>query len=135
MSETLVDRIRARMRALDNRGLLRTPRPPAGIDLSSNDYLGLAAHPLLKTRMIEAIGTGGVGSTGSRMLRGERDSFIALESRFARFKRTARSLYFSSGYLANVAVLTTFCEPGDLILSDERNHASLIDGVRLSPAR
>jgi len=76
-----------------------------------------------------------VGSTGSRLLRGERDAFTALEQRFARFKGTERALYFSSGYLANLAVMTTFAEADDIIVSDERNHASLIDGIRLSPAR
>ncbi len=58
-----------------------------------------------------------------------------MEEKFARFKGTERSLYFSSGYLANLAVLTTFAEAGDVIFSDERNHASLIDGARLSRAR
>ena len=76
----------------------------------------------------------GGGSTGSRLLRGERESFARVERRFARFKGTERSLYFSSGYLANLAVLTTLPETGDVIFSDERNHASLIDGVRLSRA-
>jgi 8-amino-7-oxononanoate synthase len=68
-------------------------------------------------------------------LTGHRDSYSRVERSFAVFKQTARALYFSSGYLANIAVLTTFPEAGDLILSDERNHASLIDGIRLSPAR
>jgi 8-amino-7-oxononanoate synthase len=120
---------------IDADGLRRTLRPPAGIDLSSNDYLGLARHPALKQRMAEAVMTEGVGSTGSRLLRGERLAFTRLEERFAGFKGAARSLYFSSGYLANLAVLTTFPEAGDVIFSDERNHASLIDGVRLSRAR
>jgi 8-amino-7-oxononanoate synthase len=115
--------------------LLRKRRPPQGIDLSSNDYLGLAAHPLIKERMAAAVCAEGAGSTGSRLLRGERDCFTALEHRFAKFKGTERALYFSSGYLANLAVLTTFPEAGDTILSDERNHASLIDGARLSRAK
>jgi 8-amino-7-oxononanoate synthase len=85
--------------------------------------------------MIEAVAREGAGSTGSRLLRGNREGFAALERRFASLKGTARSLYFSSGYLANLAVLTTFPEPGDVIFSDERNHASLIDGIRLSSAR
>jgi len=76
-----------------------------------------------------------VGSTGSRLLRGERESFARVEEKFARFKGTERSLYFSSGYLANLAVLATLAEAGDVIFSDERNHASLIDGARLSRAR
>ena len=135
MTDTLSSRIRARMRALDDDGLLRTLRVPSGVDLSSNDYLGLAHHPHVKERMIEAVAREGAGSTGSRLLRGNREGFAAIERRFASLKRTERSLYFSSGYLANLAVLTTFPEPGDVILSDERNHASLIDGIRLSSAR
>lgn len=84
--------------------------------------------------MAAAVCAEGAGSTGSRLLRGERECFTALEHRFAGFKGTERSLYFSSGYLANLAVLTTFPEAGDTIFSDERNHASLIDGARLSRA-
>lgn len=84
---------------------------------------------------MEAVLREGCGSTGSRLLRGERESFTAVESAFATFKGCARSLYFSSGYMANLAVLTTFPEAGDAVYSDERNHASLIDGVRLSRAR
>jgi 8-amino-7-oxononanoate synthase len=68
-------------------------------------------------------------------LRGERECFDAVERRFARFKRTDRALYFAAGYLANIAVLATLPEEGDVIFSDERNHASLIDGTRLSRAR
>jgi 8-amino-7-oxononanoate synthase len=77
----------------------------------------------------------GCGSTGSRLLRGERECFNAVERRFARFKSVERALFFGAGYLANIGVLTTLPESGDVILSDERNHASLIDGMRLSRAR
>jgi len=127
-------RLRERLARIEAAGLRRTLRPPAGIDLSSNDYLGLAKHPLLMERMAQAVVAEGVGSTGSRLLRGERERFSKAEADFARFKGTARSLYFSSGYLANLAILTTFPEEGDVIFSDERNHASLIDGIRLSRA-
>lgn len=132
---TLGMRLAERLAAIDAQGLRRTLRPPSGIDLCSNDYLGLAGHPYLKQRMAEAVMAEGVGSTGSRLLRGERTGFARVEEKFARFKGAERSLYFSSGYLANLAVLTTFPEAGDVIFSDERNHASLIDGARLSPAR
>jgi len=128
-------RLRAQLAKLDAEGLSRCLRPPAGIDLSSNDYLGLSAHPLLRQRMAEAVAREGCGSTGSRLLRGDRTSFTRLEERFAAFQGRERALYFSSGYLANLAVLTTFPEPGDLLYSDERNHASLIDGIRLSRAQ
>jgi 8-amino-7-oxononanoate synthase len=130
----LEQRLRGHLADLERDGLLRKRRPPQGIDLSSNDYLGLAAHPLIKERMAAAVCAEGAGSTGSRLLRGERECFTALELRFAEFKGTERSLYFSSGYLANLAVLTTFPEAGDTIFSDQRNHASLIDGARLSRA-
>src|SRR5579863_872455 len=85
--------------------------------------------------MAEAVLREGCGSTGSRLLRGERACFAQVERSFAHFKSVERSLYFSSGYLANLAALTAFPEPGDVIYSDERNHASLIDGIRLSRAR
>lgn len=130
----LEQRVRDRLAALQTQGLLRKRRPPRGIDLSSNDYLGLAAHSYIKERMAAAICEQGAGSTGSRLLRGERDCFTDLEQRFAEFKGAERALYFSSGYLANLAVLTTFPEAGDTIFSDELNHASLVDGVRLSRA-
>lgn len=130
----LEDRIAGRMAAIESAGILRSLRQPSGIDLSSNDYLGLAQHPLLKRRMAEAVCQEGCGSTGSRLLRGERENLSALEKRFARFKGAERALYFTSGYMANLAVLSTFCEAGDLVLSDSLNHASLIDGIRLGRA-
>jgi 8-amino-7-oxononanoate synthase len=132
--ESLELRVGKRLGTIRDSGLLRTLRPPAGIDFSSNDYLGLAADPRLKRAMSDAVEQLGCGSTGSRLLRGERDAFSAVERTFAAFKHTERSLYFSSGYLANLGVLTTLPENGDVIFSDERNHASLIDGVRLSAA-
>lgn len=131
----LARRLGQNLDALDREGLRRTLRAPSGIDLSSNDYLGLAQHPHLKRRMAEAVLAEGCGSTGSRLLRGERESFARVEQRFAGFKGTARALYFSSGYLANLAVLSTLAESGDVIFSDALNHASLIDGARLARAR
>src|SRR5579859_7849960 len=108
-------RLRGHLTELEEAGLMRSMRPPAGIELSSNDYLGLATHPLLRQSMAEAIAGEGCGSTGSRLLTGARDSFVELERRFARFKGAEQALYFSSGYLANLAVLTTLPEAGDII--------------------
>ncbi len=132
---SLAQRLEARLAEIRTAGLTRVLRPPAGIDLTSNDYLGLAQHPFLKQRMAEAVLREGCGSTGSRLLRGEREAFSHVEAKFAHFKGADRALYFSSGYLANLAVLTTFPEPEDTIFSDEQNHASLIDGIRLSRAQ
>ena len=134
-SSDLERRLRAQLDRLEAEGLRRSLRVPSGIDFSSNDYLGLSTHPLLLEAMAEAVAREGCGSAGSRLLRGERAAFTQLERRFAAFKRTERALYFSSGYLANLAVLATFAEPGDVIYSDAHNHASLIDGARLSKAQ
>jgi 8-amino-7-oxononanoate synthase len=133
-SPPLAARTWERLQSLADDGLVRTLRPPSGIDFSSNDYLGLSTHPRLKQAMIDAVARDGVGSTGSRLLRGDRTAFTDLERQFAIFKGTDRALYFSSGYLANLAVLTTLAESGDVIFSDALNHASLIDAVRLSNA-
>jgi 8-amino-7-oxononanoate synthase len=127
-------RVRARLQTIDASGLRRDPVEPSGIDVSSNDYLALSAHPLLAERMRDAVAAYGCGSTGSRLLRGHRRVFDEVEQAFARFKGTDRALYFSSGYLANLAVLTTFAERTDAIIADRFNHASLRDAVRLSNA-
>ena len=127
-------RVRARLSDLRVHDLLRIMRPPTGVDLSSNDYLQLSVHPRVTAAFAAGIVSEGAGSTGSRLLRGERDVFVAVERRFAEFKGTESALFFSSGYLANLAVLTTLPEAGDAVFSDSLNHASLIDGVRLSKA-
>jgi 8-amino-7-oxononanoate synthase len=127
-------RVRRRLSDWQAAGLLRVLRPPSGIDFSSNDYLNLSTHPVVLERFARAVEREGCGSTGSRLLRGDREVFAAVERRFAAFKGAERALYFSSGYLANLAVMTTVVERGDVIFSDERNHASLIDGIRLSGA-
>jgi 8-amino-7-oxononanoate synthase len=134
MPESLESRVADRLRALRDGQLQRTLCPPRGIDFSSNDYLGLANDARLKHAMTRAVDQGGVGSTGSRLLRGDREAFADVERAFAAFKQTERALYFSSGYLANIAVLATLPERGDVIYSDEHNHASIIDGIRLSAA-
>lgn len=131
---SLESRVRARLAELGAAGMLRRLRPPEGIDFSSNDYLGLSDHPRIKQRMAEAVLEEGCGSTGSRLLRGQRACFSSAERAFARFKGVEASLYFAAGYMANLAVLDTFAGQDDVIYSDERNHASLIDGCRLSRA-
>ena len=123
------------MAAIERAGLRRTLSAPSGIDLSSNAYLGLASDPRLVERMVSAVRREGCGATASRLLRGHREAFDRVERRFARFKRSEGALYFGSGYVANIGVLATFLEPGDVVFSDALNHASLIDGMRLSKAR
>jgi 8-amino-7-oxononanoate synthase len=129
------ERIRQNLRELEDAGVRRTLKSPSGIDLSSNDYLGLSDHPLLKERMAQAVLEQGCGSTASRLLRGERESLSAIERRFASFKNTEASLYFNTGYAANLSVLATFIDRRDVVFSDAQNHASIVDGIRLSRAK
>jgi 8-amino-7-oxononanoate synthase len=106
-----------------------------GLNLSSNDYLGLSTDPRLKQATIEAVARAGrVGSTGSRLLSGNSRECEEIEAEFAAFAGTEAAVYFGSGYLANIGLFSSLLRPGDTVFSDARNHASLIDGMRLSGA-
>jgi len=131
----LEDRIKNQIAEIEAKGLKRKLASPKGIDFSSNDYLGLAKDDRLINALIEGAKNEGVGSTASRLLRGERDCFRDVEKQFAEWKGTESSLYFSSGYQANVGLMQTFLEHDDVVFSDELNHASLIDGIRLSKCK
>jgi 8-amino-7-oxononanoate synthase len=127
--------MRAELENLRVQSQFRTLETPAGISLCSNDYLGLAADPRLKQAVIEAVARAdAIGATGSRLLSGNRPDWEELESEFARFAGTEAALYFGSGYAANIGLLSSILAPGDLVFSDALNHASLIDGMRLSGA-
>jgi 8-amino-7-oxononanoate synthase len=102
--------------------------------LSSNNYLGLANHPRLKKASIDATLNYGTGSGASRLISGNMEIHQTLEKELARFKGTERALLFNSGYQANIGVISALAGKGDLILSDELNHASIIDGCSLSKA-
>ena len=104
------------------------------IVFSSNNYLGLANYRRLVYAAEKILHEYGVGSTGSRLTTGHSVWHQKLEEKIARFKQTEASLLFSSGYLANIGVLSSLPEKGDVILSDQLNHASIIDGCRLSRA-
>jgi 8-amino-7-oxononanoate synthase len=127
--------IEGSLSALLETGLLRRLRSPHGIDLVSNDTLGFAGHPALAEAMRAALARCGAGSGGSRLLRGHRDAFDRLEERLAAFSGAEAALLFGSGYAANIGLLQSVVGPEDLVLSDERNHASLIDGLRLTHGR
>ncbi|MET8349192.1 MULTISPECIES: 8-amino-7-oxononanoate synthase [unclassified Micromonospora] len=131
--------------ALDRRADLRAkagltrrlhPRPAADgmIDLAGNDYLGLATHPEVTGAAAAALSAYGLGATGSRLVRGSTDAHQALEDELAQWLGTDRSLVFSSGYLANLGALRALVQPRTLLVSDAHNHASLIDGCRISGA-
>lgn len=120
-------------------GLTRQLRPrPAGdsvVDLAGNDYLGLSAHPAVIAASAEALRAYGLGATGSRLVRGSTDAHAALESDLAAWLGSASALVFSSGYLANLAAVRGLTGVCDLVVSDAYNHASLIDGCKMSGLR
>jgi 8-amino-7-oxononanoate synthase len=99
---------------------------------SSNNYLGLANHPGLKKASMDTALYYGTGSGGSRLISGSMEVHRTLEKELALFKGTDGALLFSSGYHANVGAISALAGEGDLILSDEFNHASIVDGCRLS---
>lgn len=102
--------------------------------LSSNDYLGLANHPKVKEVACDAIGKYGFGSGASRLISGSMTPHLEFEERFAKFKGTEAALLFNSGYAANSGVIPAMTGFGDTIFSDRLNHASIVDGCRLSRA-
>ena len=104
------------------------------IVLCSNNYLGLTTHPKLKEAAIEAIKTHGVGSGAVRPISGTMDLHMELERRLARFKKSEASLTYPTGFMVNSGLIPQLAGEGDLIISDQLNHGSIIDGVRLTRA-
>lgn len=132
---------------LSGRGLRRQLEPldsPQGavirigaeelINFSSNDYLGLAADSRLQDGAVDALREHGVGAGASRLLVGDHGAHRSLEKKLASWVDASAALLFNSGYSANTGILPALCREGDAIFSDELNHASLIDGCRLSGA-
>lgn len=120
---------------LNAAGRLRRLEPRAGLDFSSNDYLGLAGDPIIARAVAEAIARGvPVGSGGSRLLRGNALEHEALEEKAARFFGSEAALFFSNGFAANLALFATLPQKGDLIVADELVHASAHEGLRCARA-
>jgi 8-amino-7-oxononanoate synthase len=143
-----LDGVLDELRAIDDRGLRRRMRTVDGaqaaeiqidgrrvVNFSSNNYLGLADSPVLRNAAIRAMHEHGFGAGASRLIVGNLAPHRALEARIARWKRTESALLFNSGYQANLGTVSALVGPDDVVFSDELNHASLIDGCRLSRAR
>ncbi|MBC7242738.1 MAG: glycine C-acetyltransferase [Anaerolineae bacterium] len=143
-----LDFIREEMERLRNEGLLITIRrmdtPPGAwmvvdgrkvLNFCTNNYLGLATHPRLKEAAIKAIQEWGAGPAAVRSIAGTQRLHLELEERLARFKGVEAALYVQSGFCANQAAIPPLVGPEDVIFSDELNHASIIDGCRLSRAK
>jgi 8-amino-7-oxononanoate synthase len=136
------------LRDLASAGRLRDLRVAAGplgrtielsgqtvLNFSSNNYLGLAEHDSLRQAMVAAAGTGPIGAAASRLITGNRAEHEALESTLADWQQYEAALLFNSGYQANIGVLQALLDRESVVFSDELNHASIIDGCRLSRAR
>jgi glycine C-acetyltransferase len=135
------------LNALREQGLLRPLRVLDGaqaantsidhrsvVNLSSNNYLGFTSHPRLRDRALDALTSLGVGTGSVRTIAGTMEIHMELERRLARFKRTEATVVFQSGFAANAGSVAALLGREDVIVSDELNHASIIDGARLSRA-
>ncbi len=125
------------LEALRARHLFRDPRTEAGVDFTSNDYLSLNANGTLRALLGEILAdwTGPIGSTGSRLLRGQSDAFDRAEAAFAKFTGQSSALLFHSGHAANLGVLPALLGPHDHVFCDRLAHATLLDGIRLAGVR
>lgn len=127
----------SKLESLQQQNRYRSLNLPCGVDLTSNDYLGMAQHPQLRSFAIEALQNGDldVGAAGSRLLRGHTKAHAELEDFAARYFKAGGALYFSSGFQANFALLTTLPLRGDVVLYDALVHASMRDGIGASQAK
>jgi 8-amino-7-oxononanoate synthase len=139
MSASMTQWLETQAAVRERRGLVRRPLPRSAdeefIDLASNDYLGLAADPRVAEAAAAAVSLWGTGATSSRLVAGTTQLHLDLEQELAGLAGTESALVFSSGYLANIGVITALGGPGTLIVADEHCHASMIDGFRLSRSR
>jgi 8-amino-7-oxononanoate synthase len=141
------DRVERRARAIHESGRWRAPRTLDAhgvtgrlddgrdvVSFASNDYLGLTAHPAVVAAAHAAIDRWGAGAGSARLIVGARPVHAQLEQELADWKGQERAALFPTGFATNLGVLTTFAGPGVVVCSDELNHASIIDGCRLSRA-
>jgi glycine C-acetyltransferase len=105
------------------------------IHLSSYNYAGLSGHPKIIASAKDALDNYGTSTSGVRLLNGTYDLHLMLEQKLANFLDTEAVVTYSSGYVANISVLSTLCDEGDVVFSDQFNHQSIIDGLRLSRAK
>lgn len=129
-------RLEAELAALDSQSQLRRLALLPEMNFCSNDYLALSKDRRIQSAVAAALAEGcAVGSTGSRLLSGNSAIWEQLEAELAQFTGSEAALYFNSGYAANAGLLSCVAGPDDVVFSDSANHASIIDGIRLSGAR
>ena len=131
-----LQRLDLHLASLRSNQLYRYPEVGSGFQFSSNDYLGFSRHPALAAAIHSAVDASDrVASTGSRLLSGHVGAWENLEEGFSDYLGVEAALFFNSGYAANTGLLTAIVRKQDTVFSDAANHASLIDGIRLSGCR
>jgi glycine C-acetyltransferase len=147
MNKQLQNDLQIELEDLERKNLLWNPKPLNGpseaksivagkkvIMLCSNNYLGLTNNPILKEAAVKALEKYGVGSGSVRAIAGTMDLHLELEKTIAKFKGTEDALYYNTGFTANSGAIPALLREGDVVISDELNHGSIIDGVRLTKA-
>ncbi|MBI2883214.1 MAG: 8-amino-7-oxononanoate synthase [Candidatus Methylomirabilis oxyfera] len=145
LRDDMVQSLQRELDSLEAEGLYRRLRQVDGpqgsrisidgrkvIHFAGSDYLGLTCHPRLKQAACQATMRYGCGVSAARLISGNHDLYPQLEARLARFKHTEAALLFSTGYQANLSVLSALMDSQDVVFSDALNHASIVDGCRLS---
>lgn len=126
--------IQKELESIKEKNRYRSLRLPGGIDLSSNDYLCLSKSPKIISALKEGLDIYGAGSGASRLIRGHRDIFERVESKFAAWVGSEASLFLSNGFAANMGLVDALSDPRTIIFTDRLNHASILDGIRISGA-
>lgn len=126
--------IQKELESIKAKNRYRSLRLPSGIDLSSNDYLCLSKHPKIISALKEGLDIYGAGSGASRLIRGHRDAYEKVESEFAAWVGSETSLFLSNGFAANLGLVDALSDPRTIIFTDRLNHASILDGIRISGA-
>ncbi|MEM7181551.1 MAG: 8-amino-7-oxononanoate synthase [Spirochaetota bacterium] len=129
------DSLSQELAKLQEKKLHRQLRLPHGLDLSSNDYLCLSQHPQVLQGLQEGIRLYGAGSGASRLIRGHRDVFAEVEACFAEWVGAETSLLLANGFAANLGLINAIANPKTTVYTDRLNHASILDGIRLSRAK
>ncbi|MCX7997633.1 MAG: 8-amino-7-oxononanoate synthase [Leptospiraceae bacterium] len=132
--KNLQDFIQQELTKIQSQNRYRSLKEPLGFDFSSNDYLGLSQHSTIKEKLIEGIQIYGGGSSASRLIRGHRKVFEETEEIFAHFVQAEASLFLANGFLANLGLLDLLGKFPVKFFCDRLNHASILDGIRLSGA-
>lgn len=134
-SENLYDKIHYELKRRQDKNLLRELPEFSGIDFCSNDYLGLSQNLELKEALKRGIDLYGAGSTASRLVRGNRPIIEDWEDEFAQFVGAKACLMVANGFTANLGLLESIADPRTIVYTDRLNHASILDGIRISGAK